>query len=125
MNKTVDGLLAEKYVNDFIGLPNINHAWSYELLMSILGKKSNVFNVIKTTAVAKQSTKMHAVVKESKVTTFAESVRKIIADKGVVSISQSEIHMYLRDRGMINNTLPAELYDAECLQYKDGYFVIA
>lgn len=125
LNKTVDGLLAERYVNDFIGLPNINHAWSYELLMSILGKKSNVFNVIKTTTVAKQSTKMHAVVKESKVTTFAESVRKIIADKGVVSISQSEIHMYLRDRGMINNTLPAELYDAECLQYKDGYFVIA
>lgn len=125
LNKTVDGLLAEKYVNDFSSLPNINHVWSYELLMSILDKKSKVFNVIKTTAVAKQSTKMHAVVKESKVTTFAESVRKIISDRGLSSISQSELHKYLRDRGMINNTLPAELYETDCLEYKDGYFSLA
>ena len=93
--------------------------------MSILDKKSKAFNVIKTTAVAKQSTKMHAVVKESKATTFAESVRKIISDRGLSSISQSELHKYLRDRGMINNTLPAELYETDCLEYKDGYFSIS
>lgn len=94
------------------------------MLMSILDKDFKVFNVIKTTTIAKQSAKMHAVSKNRKVSNFAESVRKIIIDKGLRSISQSDLHRFLKDKCMINNALPAELYESDCLEYKDGYFEI-
>jgi len=104
--------------------PECGYQWNGFLLESIITEYDTGFRIIYPQIRDRRYLRGIIVSEDSQYDSFDDLVVGILKKNSIRSISESGLEKFLRNCGIITNTLPHELYKSSGMQFKDETFYI-
>jgi hypothetical protein len=106
----------------FDSFPEGKYEWNVFLLESIINEYILEYKIIYPQVTDRRHPRGIIVSSDSPINSFVEFVASLLRQDGIATLSEIEMINYLKNRGIINNHMPQELYNCSRLTYKNEVF---
>ena len=110
--------------NDFVAFPNVGYEWNSFLLVSIIKTYGLGFKLVSPAIKDRRYNKEIIVQQESEWNHLEDIVHALLVKNNISVMDESNLLSFLVIHHLIAKIIPKELYDAQKLNYVDGYFNI-
>ncbi|MHC1717218.1 MAG: sigma factor-like helix-turn-helix DNA-binding protein [Acidaminococcaceae bacterium] len=118
------GYCAINNIFSFNSFPEGSFKWNGFLLESIIEKCAIGFKMLQPQVRDRRYQRGIIVSNDSPQSTFEDLVLYLMKSDGVKVLNEVELQVYLKNKGLILNQLPQELYECSKLSYKNGQFTL-
>lgn len=117
------GYYAINSIFSFNAFPYINYEWNTFLLEAIIDNYDTGCKIINQQVKDRRTQRGIIINASSPIETFEDLIMTIIKREGISSLSEVEMQNYLKNKGLILNIIPQEIYKYDGISFKNEMFI--